>query len=358
MQNTSLVFSRHQDQWQNTPTVFLGTDDAEWFTGLSTESVPAIKQGSVYTHDIRTYQQLTQRLPQLSVHFGALLADAVEKSYLPEQAMITVPKSRALLDFWLAQLNAILPSGSSVWLVGEKKAGIQGASKQLSKACSQARKLDSARHCQLWRGELLGNNRSDSECFELSQWQTEFEVQALNQTVLLTSIPGVFNHGDIDAGTRLLLDTFESHPPIAQGRVLDFGSGTGVLGIVLQKQHPELLVDALDVSAYALYATERSAKQNQVQINPVASDGLSELDTNARYDCIVSNPPFHTGQKTDLSIAQQFFKDAFERLNTGGELRIVANAHLPYASAIEHHFGHCETLDSTHKFCVYRARKK
>lgn len=64
-------------------------------------------------------------------------------------AVLFLPKSRELTDYLLASLAARLPGGE-LFLVGEKRGGIERASKQLA-AYGKPRKLDSARHCQLWQ---------------------------------------------------------------------------------------------------------------------------------------------------------------------------------------------------------------
>ena len=64
-------------------------------------------------------------------------------------AVLFLPKSRELTDYLLASLAA-RPPGGELFLVGEKRGGIERASKQLA-AYGKPRKLDSARHCQLWQ---------------------------------------------------------------------------------------------------------------------------------------------------------------------------------------------------------------
>jgi 16S rRNA (guanine1207-N2)-methyltransferase len=53
------------------------------------------------------------------------------------------------------------------------------------------------------------------------------------------------------------------------------------------------------------------------------------------YDAIVMNPPFHTGQATDVDLGRAFLKVAAASLNRGGKLLLVANRQLPYEAALE-----------------------
>jgi 16S rRNA (guanine1207-N2)-methyltransferase len=77
-------------------------------------------------------------------HFGV---DAPQESF--EAAVLFLPKARDLTDYLLNALASRL-NGRELFLVGEKRGGIEAAARQLS-PFGRARKLDSARHCQLWQ---------------------------------------------------------------------------------------------------------------------------------------------------------------------------------------------------------------
>jgi len=49
----------------------------------------------------------------------------------------------------------------------------------------------------------------------------------------------------------------------------------------------------------------------------------------------VMNPPFHTGQATDVDLGRAFLKVAAGSLKRGGKLLLVANRQLPYEAALE-----------------------
>ncbi|MNP38990.1 Ribosomal RNA small subunit methyltransferase C [compost metagenome] len=74
-----------------------------------------------------------------------------------------------------------------------------------------------------------------------------------------------------------------------------------------------------------------------------------------RFDMIISNPPFHDGMETSLEAAQTLIRTAVRHLNSGGELRIVANAFLPYPKVLDEVFGFHEVLAQTGRFKIYRA---
>ncbi|MGE6460052.1 methyltransferase, partial [Klebsiella quasipneumoniae] len=68
----------------------------------------------------------------------------------------------------------------------------------------------------------------------------------------------------------------------------------------------------------------------------------------------ISNPPFHDGLQTSLEAAQALIRGAVRHLNSGGELRIVANAFLPYPQVLDETFGFHEVIAQTGRFKVYR----
>ncbi|HDY2892069.1 TPA: methyltransferase [Escherichia coli] len=84
-----------------------------------------------------------------------------------------------------------------------------------------------------------------------------------------------------------------------------------------------------------------------------ASNVFSEVK--GRFDMIISNPPFHDGMQTSLDAAQTLIRGAVRHLNSGGELRIVANAFLPYPDVLDETFGFHEVIAQTGRFKVYRA---
>ncbi|WP_159709772.1 tRNA1(Val) (adenine(37)-N6)-methyltransferase [Geminicoccus flavidas] len=76
-------------------------------------------------------------------------------------------------------------------------------------------------------------------------------------------------------------------------RVLDAGSGTGVVGLCLLARATDLQVTALDVNETALAAASANAALNgrQGSFTAVAADLAGFRDRG--FDLVLSNPPFH-----------------------------------------------------------------
>jgi len=82
-------------------------------------------------------------------------------------------------------------------------------------------------------------------------------------------------------------------------RVLDIGTGSGCIAIVLAKYLPGAEVYALDISDEALEVARQNAKLNQVEVHFFQHDILKDESTAFppaafAFDCIVSNPPYVT----------------------------------------------------------------
>jgi release factor glutamine methyltransferase len=74
--------------------------------------------------------------------------------------------------------------------------------------------------------------------------------------------------------------------------IVDVGTGSGCLAVVLAREFPDARVIAVDISAEALTVAKRNAARHGVsdRIRFVRADLLEALA--ARADVIVSNPPY------------------------------------------------------------------
>lgn len=73
--------------------------------------------------------------------------------------------------------------------------------------------------------------------------------------------------------------------------ILDIGTGSGIIPIVLKKRFPEAKISAIDFSENALQTAKRNADFHQVGINFIHQDYLKS-DLTDVYDVIISNPPY------------------------------------------------------------------
>lgn len=76
--------------------------------------------------------------------------------------------------------------------------------------------------------------------------------------------------------------------------VLDFGTGSGCLAVVLAARHPAVRVHAVDVSENALGVARRNVERHGLadRIQFCHGDGLSVPAPELKFNLIVSNPPY------------------------------------------------------------------
>lgn len=144
----------------------------------------------------------------------------------------------------------------------------------------------------------------------------EFKTKFLNQEFNFKTDNGVFSKGELDFGTKLLIDTVLKED--ISGTILDLGCGYGAIGIVLSKIK-NIKVDMIDVNNRAIHLSKMNIKENEVLelANAYASDGF--LNVNKKYDYIVSNPPIRIG-KTKL---YELIKNCKNYLNESGVIYLV-----------------------------------
>ncbi|TXF78957.1 peptide chain release factor N(5)-glutamine methyltransferase [Chryseobacterium sp.] len=74
-------------------------------------------------------------------------------------------------------------------------------------------------------------------------------------------------------------------------KILDIGTGSGIIPITLQKHFPEAEITAIDFSEKALKTAKKNADFHQTEVHFILQNYLTE-SLNDIYDVIISNPPY------------------------------------------------------------------
>ena len=131
---------------------------------------------------------------------------------------------------------------------------------------------------------------------------------------------GVFSHGQVDAGTALLLR--EAPAPASSGHLLDLGCGAGAIALTLALRAPETTVWAVDTNERAVALAEHNANRNQ--IDNIRAVAPSQVPPDISFATIWSNPPIRVG-KTAL---HELLSGWLCRLAAGGVAVLVVQKHL------------------------------
>ena len=160
---------------------------------------------------------------------------------------------------------------------------------------------------------------------------------------------GVFSKGELDAGSRLLLDAL----PTLQGDVLDIGCGWGAIGIAVAKANKQSRVTMLDVNRRALGLCQANCLRNGVTAEILESDGMAAV-LGRKFDAIITNPPIRAGKQ----VIYKMFADAAASLNAEGALYLVIRKQQGAESCVKYLktlFNEVDKLDKSAGFWVLKA---
>lgn len=103
--------------------------------------------------------------------------------------------------------------------------------------------------------------------------------------------------------TEELVDLLARRPGPAPGSILDLGAGSGALTLALARAFPEAKVVGVERSAAALELARENARTNGMEgrVLFLAGDWFGPLEEEARFDLIVSNPPYLTEEEWETA---------------------------------------------------------
>lgn len=319
--NPSQVLQRNESLFADKSILVAGNIDDQYPIQLQT-----IASSSCFCfNDYRYYDKLKSKLTTSDVYFTENYQgnDSQQKFDL---LLIYIPKAKHEIEYLLANLTPHLKENADIILVGEKKCGIKSVSGLLKPYSESSNAIDSARHCSVIYAQLS----KPVAHFVQASWIKDYQLNVNDISLTIRSLPGVFSFGELDKGSELLLNHL---PEELKGNGLDFGCGAGVLSCYLLKKHSELSLDLIDVNAYALASAKLTLEKNALEANVFASDVFSNVDK--EYDLLLSNPPFHSGQKTNYEASETFINQSIKFLKKKGKLTIVANKFLRYEPLLE-----------------------
>jgi 16S rRNA (guanine1207-N2)-methyltransferase len=148
---------------------------------------------------------------------------------------------------------------------------------------------------------------------------TTHEVKVRKMNLSLAGDRGVFNHGDLDWGTRVLIENADVP---TGGVLLDLGCGGGAIAAALAMMRPDADIWAIDVNERARDVARRTMALNGITNVRIASP--DEVPEDVRFEAIWSNPPIRIG-KSELHLLLEHW---LARLAPNGSADLVVHKNL------------------------------
>ncbi len=160
------------------------------------------------------------------------------------------------------------------------------------------------------------------------------ELTLPDTSMQLITDRGVFAHGQIDQGSKLLL--LRAGAPAATGDLLDLGCGTGAIALTMARRAPAATVWAVDVNRRARELCAENAAANGIDNVRVATP--DEVPDDVRMATIWSNPAIRIGKPALHAMLEHWLG----RLTDDGTATLVVHKHLGSDSLqrwlVEQHF--------------------
>ncbi|VAX76585.1 methyltransferase [Buchnera aphidicola] len=233
--------------------------------------------------------------------------------YKYQQLIYFWTKNKSENNLQLTYLLSCISSKCIIYIIGKKKSGINSVPKTLKKNVT-FKKKSYARSCCLYKGNI---KKKPQFLFQ------KFIKTYTWKNIRINSLPGVFGYKKIDKGSKLLISTFKKD---IQGKILDVGSGTGIIGIALAKNNPKINLTLTDNYNLSIWCSKNNLLNNNIKGKVLLSDVYSNIKE--KYNLIISNPPIHSDRKINLKVLNIIIKKSKKYLKKNGEIRIVVNSFI------------------------------
>ncbi len=275
-----------------------------------------------------------------------------------DYVIIDLPKGRNLSRRWLMEAYLTLKLNGVLLLAGANDQGIQTVAHDGTDLFHHQSVI------ALKKGNRILRITGKKPLADVAAWCHSagiypgtwkvFETEIKGHLYQVKTLPGVFAADGLDPGTSFLLD----HVVIKeQGRILDYGCGCGIIGLVIAK-NSQAWIDMTDIDRYAIAAASENIRCFELKNGEAFySDGL-EAVMSRQYDQIITNPPFHSGKTIDYSMTSSLIAQSSNVLTRGGELWMVANKFIRYDRILKNHFSDFTSPVSNRQYSIWIARNR
>jgi release factor glutamine methyltransferase len=157
--------------------------------------------------------------------------------------------------------------------------------------------LDLQRFVLVMEPNLVITKEEETPLYEaLSKLKLNIPIQHIIGTTEFMDLEFIVNENvliprpETEELVRWILEDIENHE--AELTILDIGTGSGCIPILLAKQLPNAKIYTLDVSGKAIAVAKHNASIHKVAIEFIQESILDINTLNVDFDIIVSNPPY------------------------------------------------------------------
>ncbi len=285
---------------------------------------------------LKTWPQITGWQPHKPLAAAWEAAAFARADDLPPEkwplVLVLPGKSRDETLAWFAMARDHLQPGGRLVAAMPNTAGAGRFEKELARA---AGKISSIHKNKCRAFHAIDDGSWDEALF--SDWRELGKPREIPGTGFVTQA-GIFSSSHIDPGSQFLADHL---PTSLHGMVADLGAGWGFLtDAALQRCRKIEQISLFEADSRSLDCARTNlagwsgSGENPA---PLLSFHWHDVATGipGTYDAILMNPPFHTGQATDIDLGRAFLSTAAAALRRGGKLCLVANRQLPYESMLD-----------------------
>lgn len=137
------------------------------------------------------------------------------------------------------------------------------------------------------------------------------------ERVILKTDLGVFSKDRIDFGTNVLLNSL-LEKDLKTKKILDIGCGYGVVGICIGKKYRDSQIHLTDVNSRAIELAKQNQELNNLE-NLLIYESYIYEKIDAKFDCIITNPPIRAGKE----VVHNIVLGGFDYLNNQGCIYVV-----------------------------------
>lgn len=109
--------------------------------------------------------------------------------------------------------------------------------------------------------------------------------------VLYQPINGYCYNSDTHFLYNFICENFKKYKNI-KGELLDIGSGSGILGLLLAKEFSKITLNQCEIQKMFQFFSFKNAQTNKIEAN-LYQDSFESISFDKKFDFCVSNPPFY-----------------------------------------------------------------